>query len=419
MTDLIIIGGGAAGMAAGILAARAGLTVTILERNRQFGKKLSVTGNGKCNFTNAYQTPERYRSDNSELAWRVLEDFPVSATLAFFRSLGLEYYEKNGYYYPLSDSAADVVKVMIDELAVLRVKCKTNIHVHKITKQEDRFFVHTEGYSYEASHVLLAAGGLAAPQHGTEGYGFHLAQELGHTLIPTVPSLTALKFEHDPITTLAGLRWQGTINLEVFEKTSINNELSDPNMKYSDSGELQFTTYGISGIPAMQVSRFGARALAEGNKVQVVLDFFPDVCLNQLQIKIKDRLHTRQGRSVKEWFAGWLPEKLATLVLSKLSISFNTPVEDILDKDWQRIATLLKSYSLLLEGVRSFDAAQTTAGGVSLTECNEYLESKIMPGLFFAGEVLDVDGACGGYNLQWAWASAAKVIEGIIEQEKL
>ena len=404
MTDLIIIGGGAAGMAAGILAARAGLSVTILERNRQFGKKLSVTGNGKCNFTNSYQVPERYRSDNSELAWKIFESFPVSATLAFFRSLGLEYYEKNGYYYPVSDTASDVVKVLIDELANLKVKCKTNIPVLEIRKSDNGFLVQTEGYAYEAKKVLLAAGGLAAPIHGTEGDGYKMAKKLGHKIIPTVPSLTALRCEHNPITTLAGLRWQGKISLR----------LQSDELEYQDFGELQFTTYGISGIPAMQVSRYGAKANSEGKKVFVTLDFLPDYTEKELKDKVEERLEFRKGKSIKEWFAGWLPEKLVVLMLSVVEISNSKLTEELTENDWKHIISFLKSYTIELEGTRSYDAAQTTAGGVSLTECTDKLESLILPGLFFAGEVLDVDGACGGYNLQWAWSSASKAVEGIL-----
>jgi len=407
MTDLIIIGGGASGMMAGILAARAGLSVMILEKNRQFGKKLSVTGNGRCNFTNAYQDPACYRSSTPELAWKILQQFPVKDTLAFMNSIGIEYKEKQGYYYPMSEAAGDVVKVFIDELSALRVKCKTNLPVTGIRPTEGGFLVSTEGYDYEAKKVLLTTGGLAAPQHGTEGDGYRMAQEMGHRLEPLYPALTALRTGDHLVTTLAGLRHTGTISL-------YGNRKNDRNLLAQDTGEIQFATYGISGIPAMQVSRYAAASLAQGDGVHAEIDFCPEVSAEELRIRLHNRKKTRSARPIQEWLIGWLPEKVIRLLLMAAGIDGKRYPEDIRTEEWECLIRQMKSYPVPVEAVRDYDTAQTTAGGISLTACGPDLESGQVPGLYFAGEVLDVDGACGGYNLQWAWASAACAVRGIL-----
>ena len=409
-TDLVIVGGGAAGMMAGILAARSGLCVSVLEKNRHFGKKLGITGNGKCNFTNVSQEPGDYRSDTPELAWDIVRRYPVSATLSFMEGIGIEPYRRGSGYYPASELAGDMTKALLLELERLSVTCRTNVSVNGILLDRNGFLVQTEGYAYPASCVLLATGGLAAPQYGTEGDGYRLAEGLGHTLIPLCPALTALKVGAHPLTRLAGLRRFGAIRLYESAFTA------HPSVFYEEKGELQFTSYGISGIPAMQLSRYAAKALKRGAAVWAELDFCPE----QSPAELRERIHKRSGvraeRSLSEWFAGWLPEKLCMVLLEAAGLEGKQTVAAVTREGWERLASSVKALRVPIEGVRSYDAAQTTAGGVALADCTEALESRWVPGLFFAGEVLDVDGACGGYNLQWAWSSAACAADGICQR---
>ncbi len=403
--DLVIVGGGAAGMMAGILAARAGLRVSILEKNQHFGKKLSVTGNGKCNLTNAVQTPDCYRSDTPKFAWDLIERYPVSDTLALLREVGIEPQKRGSGYYPASEQASDVTKAFLYELERLLVTCRTRIAVTEVVPEKNGFLVQTKGYAYPAVSVLLTTGGLAAPQYGTTGDGEQIAARLGHRIIPPCPALTALKTGEHPVTRLAGLRRNGRIRL--YQKETLLCE---------EIGELQFTSYGISGIPAMQISRYAARALESGERVSVRLDFCPEQSLEDLTALLHRRSDVRKERKLSEWFIGWLPEKLGSLLSEQAGLKDSQRVAEITEEGWNRLAVTIKNLSIPLEGVRSYEAAQTTAGGVALTECSRYLESKLAPGVFFAGEVLDVDGACGGYNLQWAWSSAACAVEGILKR---
>lgn len=437
MTDLIIVGGGAAGMAAGIMAARAGLSVTILEKNKQFGKKIGVTGNGKCNLTNAKQAPEFYRSREPELAWKVIEGFPFTETLSFFEGLGLVPLDRKGYFYPASEAAADVRKVLFDELCALGVKCKTNLSVTGIEKSPEGFLVHTDGYAYEARQVLVTTGGMAAPAQGTEGDGYAMAERFGHKVIKPLPALTALlvgdeqkkpqknaahasayvtnaaaadvaSVSKELLTSLAGVRAEGAIRIFT----------GDGEFLAEDAGELQFTTYGISGIPAMQVSRFAAEALADGKQVRAVLDLFPDGTEEEWRERLRERAERLSRKCMRDWFTGWVPEKISALLLKSAGIAGDAKPCDVTEDQWGKLLHFMKGMSVPVQGVRSFDAAQTTAGGVKLSECTEYLESRFAPGLYFAGEVLDVDGACGGYNLQWAWSSAARAVRGIVRKRQ-
>lgn len=405
-TDLAIIGGGAAGMAAGILAARAGLSVLILEKNERFGKKLRATGNGRCNFTNARQSPDCYRSSDPSSAWAIVQAFPVSWTLSFFRELGIEPVDRDGYYYPASGQAADMVAVLLDELSRLHAKCKTNQRVTGMAGGKGAFCVQTEGYAYEAGRVLLCAGGMAAPVHGTDGDGFALAEAAGHCLIAPVPALAALRSDAPFLNGLAGVRAGGRIR--VYEGALGDVALAQ------DCGELQFTAGTVSGIPAMQVSRFAARSLAAGRQVTAVLDFLPELSEDEARRVVHSRRERLCRKRMAEWFTGWFPEKLAAALLKEAGIRRDTLAAEVTEAEWGRLAGLLKHTALPVRQVRPFTEAQATSGGVALAECTPYLESCKLPGLYFAGEVLDVDGACGGYNLHWAWASAARAVQGML-----
>ncbi len=396
--QVIVIGGGASGMMAAITASRAGKKVLLLEKMNRLGKKILATGNGRCNFTNARQTPACYRGQDVSYAWDVLRQFDQTKVLSFFHTLGVLAKERDGYYYPVSGQASTI----LDALCRCIHDCGIEVHLEETVRriQSDvkrGYVVHTSKDRYQARTVILATGGKAAGVHGSTGDGYQFARELGHTLVPVVPALTSCILKGDFMKNWTGVRVQGTVSL--YDDTT-------GSLLASDTGELQMVAYGLSGIPVFQISRFAAEALQRGHKVCIHMDILPQLT----QEELLQELLTRR-RAFKEWqgtelLDGLMHHKLAIVLLDSLGISGKQPVSTWPDSLPERIAARIKDWKLGVKGVSDFDKAQVCAGGVSVRELGQHtLESSLHPGLFFAGEVVDVDGICGGYNLQWAWSS--------------
>lgn len=377
---ILIVGAGASGLMAGIMAAREGAKVTILEHNDKPGKKINATGNGKCNLTNLNQYEEAYRGTHPEFARDALAAFSLSDTLDFFSSLGLYLSDRNGYVYPHSGQASSVTEVLCMEAAHLGVTIKTREHVTRVFYQDSRWKVQTEGWTYEGDRVILAGGSCASSLPGADGSNYHLAQELGHTLIPPLPALTALKCRGNRFSPWAGVRTEGTVTLYIDKK---------PVMQ--ERGELQLTEYGVSGIPVFQLSRYGIRALEEGHLVTLSLDFLPEFTPEELTEFLRQRKQNCPYKKEKDLLVGLFPEKLGKVLLSKGSLE-----------------KAIKEFPLEVQGGLPFGQAQICSGGVDTSQVHsKTMESRLHPGLYFAGELLDIDGTCGGYNLQWAWSSGA------------
>lgn len=379
---IVVIGGGASGMVAAITAARAGAKVTILEQNYKLGKKILSTGNGHCNMTNLVQKPEFYRSTDQNFASRVFEHFFVEDTLCFFRELGISSKNKNGYIYPRSNQAASVVEVLEMELRRLKIKCKTNETVTKIQKTETGFMVYTKTWQYECAKVILACGSKASVIEGSDGSGYDLAEKLGHQVVTPLPALVGLKGVGSYFVKWAGVRIDAEITLWIEEDKCM-----------SEMGEVQLTDYGISGIPVFQISRFAARGLDDGKKVRVDIDFMPDLEKEQICQFLKGLESFDSNKKMKNLLTGLLPSKLIDVLADGC---------DSLEKLSERI----KSFSVDIKDTLDFSHAQVCCGGVRCDEISsDTMGSKLVPGIYFCGELVDVDGACGGYNLQWAWSS--------------
>lgn len=376
-TDIIVIGGGASGMMAAILAARQNCQVMILEKEEKPGRKLLATGNGKCNFTNEYQDISCYHTKDEAIVSFILEKFGKRETLNFFRELGIYPAEKNGYYYPHSGQAESVVRRFQRELEKLKVKVKCREQVKDIqVSKEGHFLVETGTYTYEAKKVILSAGGKAAPVLGSDGSGYTLAKKLGHTVTPLYPGLTGLISKESYFAKLSGVRAQAEISM-----------LTDGALTQKEKGELQLAAYGLSGIPVFQLSHRACEALAENRRIEAFIDFLPELSEAEFTDYIKE-LETRSpGVGKKEVFSGIFDKKLAAVLSEKGELGG-------------------KALRVPITGSRDFTQAQVTAGGVPLSEIEkETMESKLVPGLYLTGELLDVDGICGGYNLQWAWST--------------
>lgn len=414
-SDVIVIGGGASGMMAAISAARKGEKVTILEQNDRLGKKLLSTGNGKCNYTNENQDSSFYHSECPKTVQEVLSQFPLEATLSFFKELGVLPLVKKGGYYPNSEQASAVLDALRFEVERLNVHVETKTKVKKIEVLKDGFRLkceekrenqkgateknNIEKNSMEKSvmgkRVILAAGSKASAISGSDGSAYQLAENLGHRIITPLPALVQLRCQEDFYKGLQGVRMQAKIQLNTGEK-----------LLAEDAGELQLTGYGVSGIPVFQVSRFAARALEEGRKVQLVIDFLPNVTPESLKNELKRLAKRNPMGKMEDLLTGMVNKKLAVVLLKCCGIKPSVTCNEMKDEKLYELAGKLKAFETKIIDTNGFREAQVCSGGVDLSQVKgESLESCKVPGVYFAGECLDVDGACGGYNLQWAWAS--------------
>ncbi len=398
--DAVVAGGGASGMTAAVFAARAGCRVLVLEQKEKLCKKIYATGNGKCNFTNKDWQASYFRGSNSPLAEPVLRSFGLSDTLAFFREIGIYPKERNGYYYPNSEQAASVAEALCREAERLSVRCVTGRKVLHAGKTEDGlFFVETEGERYSGKSLVLATGGKASPVHGSDGSGYPLAESFGHTVLLPLPAIVQLKAEGRFFKTLAGVRTEGTVRLHI--ETEHGTEC------YTEHGELLFASYGISGIPVMQLSRYVSVALAEKRTVRAELDLFPAAEEAELFEELMRRFLRMRDNTAEEALCGLCNHKLNYVVLTLCGIPPEKTAGMLTGEDAARIAERLKHFTVRITDTNGFEQAQACVGGVPLTELTERMESRLVRGLFFTGELTDIDGTCGGYNLQWAWSSGA------------
>lgn len=383
-------------MMAAITAAAQGADVTLLERGERVGRKLLMTGNGKCNLGNARLDITKYYGSDSEWITACLNNFGTEETVGFFRGLGLLIKNKNGYLYPASEQAAVVLDVLRNELNVLGVRVITDCKINKVEKASDsgQITVSDGKQSFVFDRVILACGSKAAPKTGSDGSGYKLAKQLGHEIVPTVPALVQLRCREDYMKAVSGVRAEGCINV-----------LQNGKCIASEEGEIQFTDYGISGIPVFQVSRVVNYLLREQKEVQVVIDLLPDYDEQEFEQLIISRSLLHTGRSVEEFFTGMLHKKLMSLFIKLAGLKPGSSSEEVQEDALRRVYCLCRHWDLHIEGSNPYDNAQVCAGGVSTEQITQQMESRIVPGVFFAGEMVDVDGKCGGYNLQWAWCS--------------
>ncbi len=386
-----VIGGGASGLMAALVAS-CGHTVTLFERQQRLGRKLSVTGNGRCNLTNARLTPERYHGEQPEFALAALKRFPPEETLRFFRTLGLlTVTEPDGRVYPFSDQAGSVVDVLRLEAAERNVEIRTSCEVTSVQRVREGFLVRdSSGGEERFQRVIVAAGGLAGTRTGSTDAGYKLLRALGHTVTPLLPSLVQLKTENSWTRPLKGVRADAKVTVT-----------SPKGLVAETAGEVQFTEYGVSGPAVFEISREAVRA---ETPCVLHLDLLRGVEAQELRELLRLRLGT--DRLVENLLTGTLHNKLGRTVLQRCGLSLSTPATSLTDGELEKIVRCVKDYALPVTGHLGMEGAQVTSGGVRVSEfVPETLESRIVPGLFACGEVLDVDGDCGGFNLQWAWSS--------------
>lgn len=379
--QVIVVGGGAAGLIAAITAAQNGAVVTVLEQNENPGRKICVTGNGRCNLTNKDMRPECFRGQHPEFAAGILQQFSLEETLAFFENLGVAFTDRKGWIYPRSNQAKCIPELLLLKARSLKVKIKTRETVKAVVYEEGRWKAETSGWTYEGDRVILANGSKASQVPGADGSGYEIAAALGHRIVKPLPALTGLRCRGNAFSAWAGVRTDAKVTL-----------LLDGKAFAEESGEVQLTDYGISGIPIFQLSRYAIRALEEGRKVSVMVNFLPEYTKESLREQLEKRRTLCPYQSEAEILLGLLPDKLIKMFRKQKADLCQTITE----------------YMLEVKGSSGFEQAQICSGGVDTTQIHpDTLESMLYPGLFFAGELLDIDGPCGGYNLQWAWSSGA------------
>lgn len=397
MYDVIIIGAGASGLMAAAVAASKGARVALLEHKDDIGKKILATGNGRCNFTNTDMSVNKFHGSKA-LIKNGLSQFNYADTIRFFKELGIPAYDNAGYIYPNSRQAASVVAAFRMELMRLHVDVKTGINITDIKPADDRtgYCIQTDKGSFKSKRLIIACGLTASPKLGSDGSLFRQIEALGHHIQKPLPALCGFSCDGLNFKKITGVRCDATV------ASVIDGQMTEQN-----TGELQLADYGISGIPVFQISSLMSRALDKGQMVEVIIDFLPAFSDDELNGYIKDRsITTTDNRSLNEMLNGLLNNKLLLELIHKSGVSPDKKGRLLTDDDCKSLTRSIKHTAVSVKKPRGLEFAQVCAGGIYTKEIDvRTLESKIHPGLYFCGELLDVDGICGGYNLQWAWTS--------------
>ena len=387
-----IIGGGAAGMMAALTAADCGHEVLLLERQSRVGRKLLATGNGRCNLTNHHAAPDHYHGESSGFCADALAAFDVDATLQWFRDKGLvTVAEDSGRVYPYSNMAGSVLDVLRYALERPEITLHTGCTVQRIRHRGGSFTVETDLGSFSADKVILAAGGAAGSKVGGVMDGYQLAKQLGHHRTALYPSLVQLKTDPTYPRALKGVKAEAAITIRRRNEVLAQGK-----------GEVLFTEYGVSGPAIFELSRAAATG---GEGLEVELDFLPDWTEEETLAWVAARQMQRGSQEAGTLLCGTLHSRLGQM-LCKAAGYTAQPCDTLDEKALRRIAQQLRHFTLPITGVCGFDQAQVTAGGLRTDEFDPTtMESKLVSGFYSCGEVLDIDGDCGGYNLQWAWSS--------------
>lgn len=384
-------------MMAAITAARMGACVTMCERQQRPGRKLLATGNGRCNFTHMGDLSGHYHGEDPEFARLALGRFSVLHTLEFFNALGVcTRVEEDGRVFPLTDQASTILDVLRYETERVGVSVRLQAEVQSVRRQGASFLLRFAEGEEEADRVVVAAGGKAAPHLGGTDSGITLLKKLGHKAVSLFPALVPLKTEPHFGARVKGVKVIARARLEMAE-TSVEEK----------EGEILFTEYGLSGPPVIELSHRVNRAHQQHQPVFLDLDFFPAWSTEELVRNLNDRFSLRPEDTLERSLLGLLHKRLIPVVLQQAGITSPLPrAGQASPEASRRIAGLLKRWRFGITGPLSWNDAQVMGGGISTRDFSaESLESRLIKGLFAAGEVLDVTGDCGGYNLQWAWSS--------------
>lgn len=387
-----IIGGGASGMAAALAAAEnENNQIIVFERQARVGRKLQATGNGRCNLTNLNGELYHYHGDDPDFVRPALSGFDNRQTLNWFQSMGLfTTAEPSGRVYPYSDQANSVVDVLRFALEKDNIQLELGFEVTRLRRAENGFLVESQNAAVRCDRVIVACGGLAGSKLGGSMAGYQLLRSMGHKVTKLRPALVQIKCAWSGVTALKGVRANCAAAI-----------LHDGSLHGSSVGELQFTEYGLSGPVIFEVSRDVCRG---GGEWLCRLDFMPDTATDRL----KEELVRRTGTALSsdDLLTGIVHNRLGRVLTKASGIGAGMPVSCLTEKQLDDVCSAVKCFDILLTEPMGMDSAQVTAGGAVTAEFDaSTMESRLVPGLYACGEVLDIDGDCGGYNLQWAWSS--------------
>ncbi len=399
MKRVIVIGGGAAGMMAAIQAAKVGASVLLLEKTNRLGRKLSITGKGRCNITNAADIQEIIKNipGNGKFLNSVLRAFNSTDVINFFESIGVKTkVERGNRVFPESDKAADVVNALIAQMQTLGVEIRTSARVTDILTKAERVIGVEVGDKIEsADSVILAVGGASYPATGSTGDGFKMAENLGHTVTKILPALVPLETEESFVKDLQGLSLRNVRVTLLADNKKITEEF----------GEMLFTHFGVSGPIVLTLSRKAAFLLDEGKFVELSINLKPALTPEQLSARVLRDFEKYKRKSIKNALIDLLPSSLIPIVLDLAYIDEEKHIDTVTQAERRRLIETLRGFRLTITKTRPIDEAIVTAGGISTKEINpKTMESKLIQGLFFAGEVIDIDGFTGGFNLQAAFS---------------
>lgn len=403
MKNVVITGGGPAGMMAAITAARRGFKVTLVEKNEKLGKKLFITGKGRCNITNAGDSEDLFNSivTNRKFMFSSFNGFSNYDTLGFFDELGLHIkIERGNRVFPESDHSSDVIGALNRELKRLSVDVRLNTEVKDIIVNGGKatgVVVKCSGKesTIQADNVIVATGGNSYQSTGSTGDGYRFARKLGHSVTPIVPALVPFNVAEDWESDLQGLSLKNVSIVVLDGKQEI----------YSDFGEMLFTHFGVSGPLILSASSFAARRIKE-HPLKLVIDLKPALSHEQLDERILRDFDEEKNKAFKNSLDKLLPKKMIPVIVRLSDIDGNKKVNEITKQERQKLVSLIKGLELTITGLRGFNEAIITQGGINVREINPTtMESKLVKNLYFAGEVLDVDALTGGFNLQIAWST--------------
>ena len=406
MKRIIVIGGGASGLVSAIYASLSGYKVTILEKNNNPGKKILITGNGKCNYWNQNISLNHYNTSEKDKLSKIIRDDNKKEILKLFNKLGILPKIRDGYYYPYSNQATSIQTALIKECEVLGVEIITNCEVLNIKKDSDNFMISSTKGTYKANKVIISTGSYACPKTGSTGDGYRFLNNFGHHIITPLPALVQLKSNEKFLKEWHGIRSDVQVTL-IENGKEIKKEI----------GEIQLTDYGVSGICIFNLSSKVSRGLNQKKKEDIIINFlYPFNITNEKEFInfMNERNITVKNRTISDLLDGILNYKLINLILKLSKIKREETWKDISDSQKNILSNYLTKFTVNITDTNSFETSQTTTGGIPLSEINiNTMESLKCKNLYITGELLDVDGDCGGYNLAFAWLTGMLAGTGV------
>lgn len=402
--DVIIVGAGAAGLMTAIQAAQGGWRILLLEGQKKLGAKILMSGGTRCNVTNKAVSEKDFNSEQIIYVRNILRSFSNADTIRFFKDLGVELLlEPTGKYFPSTNSGKTILEALLRKINSGNVTLLCDHKVNAVSFDNNGFIIKGDQFHFNCPHIVLTTGGLSYPGTGSDGTGYRLAQSFGHSMTETSPALSPLMTKDNDLRSLSGITLDVQLTL-----------VADGKRRFSCRDSFLFTHFGFSGPCALDISRHYLRC--KGEK-QIIANFIPDHDENSWGEFLRQVGQKSPRKTLRGVLIELMPQRLADIILKKAGIE-NSLIMNQLDKvSRQSLIEKCVHYPLEITGAFGYSKAEVTAGGVGWAEINpKTLESRLMPGLFFAGEILDVDGRIGGFNFQWAWASGHTVAQALIKK---